>query len=275
MNRLLVRSACLIALAAGVATFAAGCSSSNTSADSVKAHAAINAAADKSMRQGSAQIAMTTTQKVGTDVSDTKAGGAVAFDGSTGRLLLLLPSAKTRIEEIVANGVIYLRLTAPSLPKAVQGKWIKVKMSDTKTLQKLGVSGLPPVGSILQQLKTVGGTAADTGKVTVAGKVFTKYVVTITREELVKKAEGIYGKGSASVKALQAAPADTHATVTIYINTDGVVSREVEELAIPVSGKSSKTTTDIALANYGTPISTATPPAKDTIDGASLFVKKN
>jgi hypothetical protein len=52
------------------------------------------------------------------------------------------------------------------------------------------------------------------------------------------------------------------------------VSREVEELAIPVSGKDSKTTTDIALANYGTPISTATPPAKDTIDGASLFVKK-
>ena len=272
MNRLTVRNACAAALIVGLAATTAACSSSSgsTSSSSKAAQKDISIAADASMALGSAQIAMTTSTTVGTQKNSTVAGGVVAFDGSTGNIMLIVGGGSTRIEEHVANGIIYIQVSGTNVPANVKGKWIKVAMTDTATLQKLGVSGLPPVGSILNQLKTIGGTAVNTGKVTVANKVFTKYVVTVSRTELIAKATKLYGATSNSVKALTAAPADTHATIEIYVNSSGLISREVESLSLPVSGKQSKTMTDIALANYGASISIATPPAKDIIDARSL-----
>jgi len=272
MTRSAVRSVGALALALGLAATLSGCGSSGSnSAASKQAQNDINKAADASMRQGSAQIAMNTTTTIGTQKSGTEAAGVVAFDGSVGNLLLLLPASNTRIEEHVSNGIIYLKLSAPNVPKSVTSKWIKVSLSDTATLQKLGVSGLPPVGQILAQLKSLGGTAVNSGKVSLANKVFTKYVVTVSLAELISKATTLYGPTSNSVAALKAAPSDTHATIEIYVNTSGLVSREVETLGLPVSGKTTQTTTDIALANYGTPISTATPPAKDVVDASALL----
>lgn len=276
MNRSLVRTTFVAVTAAALAVSLAGCSSSSgaSSSASKQAHDAINAAANKSMQQGSAQIAMTTSQNVGGSKTTTNAAGVVAFDGSIGRLLLILPQAKARVEEMIVDKTVYLRMQAPSFPATIQNKWIKTRLDDVKTLKSLGFSGLPPVGTILSQLTTVGGTAENQGKVLVANKEFTKYVITVSREELIKKAEQYYGKNSSSVQALQAAPETTHATITLYVSKEGLVSREVETMSLPVSGKQATTSTDIALANYGTPIDKTPPKSKGYIDGPSLFVKK-
>jgi hypothetical protein len=276
MNRTLTRTALVLASASALAASLAGCSSSGgaSAASSKTAHAAINAAATKSIQQGSAQVAMTTEQTIGTTKTTTNAGGVVAFDGSLGRLLLVLPQAKARVEEMVVDNTVYLRMASPSFPAAIQNKWIKTNLNDVKTLKSLGFSGLPPVSNILSQLTTIGGTAVDQGKVSVGNKTYTKYVVTVSRDELVKKAEQYYGKTSSSVTALKAAPATTHATVSVFVSKDGLVAREIETMSIPVSGKNATTSTDIALVNYRTPIDKTLPKAKSYIDGPSLFVKK-
>jgi hypothetical protein len=276
MNRTLTRTALVLASASALAVTLVGCSSSSGSsaASSKAAHAAIDAAATKSMQQGSAQVAMKTEQNIGGTKTTTNAGGVVAFDGSIGRLLLVLPEAKARVEEMVVDGTVYLRMASPSFPASLQNKWIKTKLSDVKTLKSLGFSGLPPVSNILGQLTTIGGTAVDKGKVSVGNKTYTKYVVTVSREELIKKAEQFYGKSSSSVTALKAAPETTHATVSVFVSTDGLVAREIETMSIPVSGKLATTSTDIALVNYGTPIDRTLPKASHYIDGPSLFVKK-
>jgi hypothetical protein len=267
-----------LALTAALAQSLAGCSSTKSngtnSASSKAAQAAINTAVDLSVAKGSAAVVMSSSSsKKGQSATTTEAVGLVAFDGTAGQLAMAAGS--TRAIEHVGNGVAYVKVSSTSLPAAAKNKWIRVKLTDTTHLTRLGVGTLPPVAQILMQLKGLGGTASKVGQVTINNKVVTKYEVIISKDQLIANASKIYGPTSNTVAQLKAVPADTHATVNVYVGTDGLIAREIESLSLPVLGVVTTSQTKMDLTNYGTSIPLGHPAAGDVIDVAALFSNTN
>lgn len=247
----------VLALLCAVAT--AGCGASKNFSSDVVAQAA-----DKTEAAGGARVAFT----AGVAGQTVNGGGYVDLRGQAARLSLALPGSAGRIDEVMANRVLYMHFP-PAVAQHLPGGKAWVKIDIAKVLQSKGIN----LGALrsstesnpadqLAQLRGAG-DVSKVGTATVRGAQTTHYHAVIDLRRAADKAPA--GRRAAARSSVdQLIKVTGRSTIPMDVWIDGAGRLRRMRSTQRVQGQAITTTMDFF--DFGARQTVQPPPASQTAD---------
>jgi hypothetical protein len=265
---LMRRLAALAALVTLLLT-AAGCGSSDKSADTgttTEANPIAQAAVD-TMRSGSVKV------DFGISGKGVEGGGRGVFDTGTtgsGRLSMTVQSngQPTAVDTIVDGSVLYLR--SPVFQQALPAgkEWVRIDLAQLARQQGVDLGSLvdanPTPNAALAYLRGSTGKVEKVGEEKVKGQQTTHYRSTIDLEQAARRAKGSTRR---SIRRVIDVAGVTQLPVDVWVGDDGFV-RKVRYTQHASKSQAAKITME--LYDFGAPVTITPPPATTVIDFAQL-----
>jgi hypothetical protein len=230
---------------------------------------AVTTAASQSLDAKSADMSMTMTFS-GMGLNEQITGqGAFDFPDQVGTFTVTLPvGGQQDSEQIIEDGgVVYVSLGG-LLGQVAPGKsWVSASpgqlSSGSGSSSSLGggVTQFSDPSQMLQQLQNSGATVTSDGQTTFDGTPVTAYSVTVPTSALTK----YLGSLPSSLQQITSGLSLPNVTEKVYIESGGLLRGIDLPYSFGIMGKTFTMDMQMALSNYGTPVTVTPPPASEVL----------
>ncbi len=203
------------------------------------------------------------------------ASGQVDFTTGDAAFQMSLPSIGSLGVRLV-KPTIYMQFPASAgVPLPAGKSWVSINLDSPAVSSALGASFSQLTDSAdesTQGLAYLQGVSADgvttVGPATVRGVATTEYSATI---DLTKAAQGRSAAVQALLQKLQAKTGMTTLPVSVWIDAQGQIRREVLDESLTTNGVATGATVTIEYFDFGAPVDVTPPPASQTVDISSML----
>lgn len=273
-----------IALLAGVTLAVSACSSGSSSSSSSdpadSSNDPIVAAMQNTLDAGSATMMLDEQTAVGGQSANIQGSGSIDFTGQQGILNLRLPtqlgSTSASIDMVFKDAVYYMKspVFAQILPPGTT--WVKM---DLKELSKSSSAAAAQFAQLAQSdpsqfVDILRGSVQEqkVGTEKIDGDQTTRYNAKIDYRKAAKVADDAMKPALQTAAAgIKQATGGYTVPISVWIDSDGRVRREVVDVAVATSGSTAKSKVTVDFTDYGTDVNVSPPPDSQTVDILQLL----
>jgi hypothetical protein len=240
----------LLVLPLGATACGGGKKSSTTTTSASSPLDAVRAAAEKTAKTGSMQLALTAAATGSTQIAVAGAGG---FDTANhqGKLHLHFSTSgiSSTLDVVLSGTDLYVSSPLFSLTLPSGKSWIKLDLTKGASVGGVDLSSLlsQDPAQALDALENAS-TAVAVGTVKLGSIVATHYTATVEKASSSTKAAGVYN---------------------VWVGQDGYIHRVRTTIAGGSGSSTGVVTATSTLAGFGQPVTVTVPPASQTVDSTN------
>jgi hypothetical protein len=217
----------------------------------------LTTAAAATTAEGSARLTMEMSFDFGGRRTTMTADGSVDFTGERTQLTMKSTALPGPMEMVSEGATVYLKATLPAFSAQAGGKqWLAYDASAFTQFGGTSLGGGTDPLAILDLLEQrgVASNVRQDGGEQVRGTQTTRYTADLDVAELMKSFE------RAEIRQMADAVKDAEATMTVWVDAEGVVRRSSMAMRFTLGPTTVASTVTMELFDFGVPVDIAVPP---------------